>query len=146
MLFRSYQPSNKSTKRVKMTNTKSIHTNGEKKKQTNKQKKLRYVTDYVLTYFVSFFFNIINTRAWTRASIEGWHHSLNRRSGNKVHLPFYLLVELLHEESRLVSIQIRLVSDGKLSGSSERNTSNSRNVSSITGKTSTARRFQLGGC
>ena len=89
-----YQPSNKSTKRVKITNTKSIHTNGEKKKQTNKQKKLRYVTDYVLTYFVSFFFNIINTRAWTRASIEGWHHSLNRRSGNKVHLPFYLLVEL----------------------------------------------------
>ena len=45
---------------------------------------------------------------------KGWHHSLNRRSGNKVHLPFYLLVELLHEESRLVSIQIRLVSDGKL--------------------------------
>ena len=108
-----YQPSNKSTKRVKITNTKSIHTNGEKK-QTNKQKKLRYVTDYVLTYFVSFFFNIINTRAWTRASVEGWHHSLNRRSGNKVHLPFYLLVELLNEESRLVSIQIRLVSDGKL--------------------------------
>ena len=33
-----YQPSNKSTKRVKITNTKSIHTNGEKKtdKQTEK--------------------------------------------------------------------------------------------------------------
>ena len=41
--------------------------------------------------------------------------TLNRRSGNKVHLPFYLLVELLHQESHLVSIQIRLVSDGKLS-------------------------------
>ena len=50
----------------------------------------------------------------TNNDIEGWYHSLNRRSGNKVHLPFYLLVELLHEESRLVSIQIRLVSDGKL--------------------------------
>ena len=33
-----YQSSNKSTKRVKITNTKSIHTNGEKKtdKQTEK--------------------------------------------------------------------------------------------------------------
>ena len=30
-------------------------------------------------------------------------------------LPFYLLEELLHQEARLVSIQIHLVSDGKLS-------------------------------
>ena len=30
-------------------------------------------------------------------------------------LPFYLLEELLHQEARLVSIQIQLVSDGKLS-------------------------------
>ena len=51
----------------------------------------------------------------TNNDIEGWQHSLNRRSGNKVHLPFYLLVELLDQESHLVSIQIRLVSDGKLS-------------------------------
>lgn len=29
--------------------------------------------------------------------------------------PFYLLEELLHQEARLVSIQIQLVSDGKLS-------------------------------
>ena len=47
--------------------------------------------------------------------IEGWHHNLNRRANNRVHLPFYLLVELLHQEARLVSIQIQLVSDGKLS-------------------------------
>ena len=51
----------------------------------------------------------------TNNDIEGWQHSLNKRSGNKVHLPFYLLVELLDQESHLVSIQIRLVSDGKLS-------------------------------
>ena len=37
----------------------------------------------------------------TNNDIEGWQHSLNRRSGNKVHLPFYLLVELLHQESHL---------------------------------------------
>ena len=51
----------------------------------------------------------------TNNDIEGWHHSLNRRANNHVHLPFYLLVELLHQEARLVSIQIQLVSDGKLS-------------------------------
>ena len=51
----------------------------------------------------------------TNNDIEGWHHSLNRRANNRVHLPFYLLVELLHQEARLVSIQIQLVSDGKLS-------------------------------
>ena len=51
----------------------------------------------------------------TNNDIEGWHHSLNRSSNNSVHLPFYLLVELLHQEARLVSIQIPLVSHGKLS-------------------------------
>ena len=51
----------------------------------------------------------------TNKDIEGWHHSLNRRANNQVHLHFYLLVELLHKEARLVSIQIQLVSDGKLS-------------------------------
>ncbi|XP_078372705.1 uncharacterized protein LOC144656350 [Oculina patagonica] len=51
----------------------------------------------------------------TNNDIEGWHHSINRRANNRVHLPFYLLVELLHQEARLVSIQIQLVADGKLS-------------------------------
>lgn len=51
----------------------------------------------------------------TNNDIEGWHHSLNRRANNRVHLPFYLLVDLLHQEARLVSIKIRLVSDRKLS-------------------------------
>ena len=51
----------------------------------------------------------------TNNDIEAWHHGLNSRANNRVHLPFYLLVELLHQEARLVSIQIRLVSDGKLS-------------------------------
>ena len=43
--------------------------------------------------------------------IEGWYHSLNQGASNRVHLPFYLL----HQEARLVSIQIQLVSDVKLS-------------------------------
>ena len=49
------------------------------------------------------------------AEITPMFHGLNSRANNRVHLPFYLLVELLHQEARLVSIQIRLMSDGKLS-------------------------------
>lgn len=35
----------------------------------------------------------------TNSDIEGWHHSLNQRANNCVHLPFYLVVELLHQEA-----------------------------------------------
>jgi hypothetical protein len=35
-------------------------------------------------------------------------------AGGKTQLPFYLMVELLHREARLTSIQIRLVSEGTL--------------------------------
>ena len=65
--------------------------------------------------------------------VEGWHNSLNRRANNRVHLPFYLFVELLHQEVRLVSIKIKLVSDGKLSCSPRY---------SNTGRTSTTTRSQ----
>ena len=42
-----YQPSNKSTKRVNMTNTKSIHTNGEKKnRQTNRKSYVMWLIMY----------------------------------------------------------------------------------------------------
>ena len=49
----------------------------------------------------------------TNNDVEGWHGALNRhaRRGN---LTFYLLVKLLHEQSKLIGIQIRLVSDNKL--------------------------------
>ena len=45
---------------------------------------------------------------------EGWHHGLNCRAQGKSQLPFYLLVELLFQEAKLTSLQIRLVSDKKL--------------------------------
>ena len=69
----------------------------------------------------------INSRVWppkcwsvfmlsvrTNNDIEGWHHALNRRAAGRCGLPFYLLVSLLHNEARLVSLQIRLVSERKL--------------------------------
>ena len=50
----------------------------------------------------------------TNNDIEGWHHSLNRRAGGRVHLPFYMLVQLLHRESSLCTIQVKLVNNRKL--------------------------------
>ena len=50
----------------------------------------------------------------TNNDIEGWHHSLNRRAGGRVHLPFYLLIQLLHRESSVCTVQVRLVNARKL--------------------------------
>ncbi|KAK3698433.1 hypothetical protein QZH41_010007, partial [Actinostola sp. cb2023] len=49
----------------------------------------------------------------TNNDIEGWHHGLNRRASGR-HLPLYELIELLHREAKLCAIQIRLVSNQKL--------------------------------
>ena len=50
----------------------------------------------------------------TNNDVEGWHYGLNRRAQGKSQLPLYMLIMLLHEESRLTSLQIRLVSERKL--------------------------------
>ena len=50
----------------------------------------------------------------TNNDIEGWHHGLNRRAAGRCGLPLYMFVALLHKEARLVSLQIRLVSERKL--------------------------------
>ncbi|XP_076068501.1 uncharacterized protein LOC143040952 [Oratosquilla oratoria] len=49
----------------------------------------------------------------TNNDVEGWHGALNRHA-RRSNLSFYLLVKLLHEQSQLINIQIRLVSDKKL--------------------------------
>ena len=46
--------------------------------------------------------------------IEGWHHGLHRRASGKWHMPFYMLLDLLHQEARLTALRIRLVSKKKL--------------------------------
>ena len=45
---------------------------------------------------------------------EGWNHALNRRGEGKSQLPLYLLIQLLHQEARLTSLHIRLVTERKL--------------------------------
>ena len=50
----------------------------------------------------------------TNNDTEGWHHFLNRGAEGKTQLPLYLLIQLLHQEARLTSLQIRLVTEKKL--------------------------------
>ncbi|KAK2145428.1 hypothetical protein LSH36_682g01063 [Paralvinella palmiformis] len=44
----------------------------------------------------------------TNNNCEGWHYRLNHR-GKRAKLPFYLLVQLLHKEARIVNIQVTMV-------------------------------------
>ena len=50
----------------------------------------------------------------TNNDVEGWHLGLNRRASGKSQIPLYLLINLLHKEAQLTSVQIRLVSEKKL--------------------------------
>ena len=50
----------------------------------------------------------------TNNDLEGWHNGLNQRAKGRSQLPLYILIQVLHREAALVSMQIRLVSDTKL--------------------------------
>ncbi|XP_078343061.1 uncharacterized protein LOC144628821 [Oculina patagonica] len=50
----------------------------------------------------------------TNNDVEGWHNGLNRRASGRAQMPLYMLIHLLHKEACLVALQIRLVSEGKL--------------------------------
>lgn len=50
----------------------------------------------------------------TNNDIEGWHNALNCQAQGRVHLLLYMWIQLLHQESKFVAIQVRLVSDRKL--------------------------------
>ena len=48
----------------------------------------------------------------TNNDVEGWHRRLNFRGRQQ--MCFYMLVQLLHQEARLITIQVRLISEKKL--------------------------------
>lgn len=81
---------------------------------------LQQVTDYIRETWISGSVNW-SPRNWTvykqsirtNNDVEGWHNRLNRKA-RRGQLPFYLLVQLLHEESRMVRIQASLLAEGKL--------------------------------
>ncbi|XP_077997120.1 uncharacterized protein LOC144450394 [Glandiceps talaboti] len=49
----------------------------------------------------------------TNNDVEGWHYRLNRKA-KKGSLNVYLLIELLHEEASMVTMQAKLMSDRKV--------------------------------
>ena len=50
----------------------------------------------------------------TNNDVKGWHHKLIKRAG-RGQIQFYLLVDLLHEESKFVEAQARLIQEDKIS-------------------------------
>jgi len=57
--------------------------------------------------------NIFHRPVRTNNDVEGWHRRLNRFA-QKDQLGFYVLLELLHQEAKIVSLQLRLVKQAKL--------------------------------
>ena len=57
--------------------------------------------------------SVYNRSIRTNNNCEGWHRIVNSRVRCH-HLPFYQLVEFLHQEATLVTLQTQLVADDKL--------------------------------
>ena len=57
--------------------------------------------------------SVFNQTIRTNNDVEAWHRRLNSRA-RRGSLPLYLLIRLLHEESSYVTVQILLLSEGKL--------------------------------
>ena len=55
----------------------------------------------------------------TNNDVEGWYRHLNQKA-KKGQLPFYLLVHLLHEETKWINIQVHLVLANKITRREER--------------------------
>ena len=49
----------------------------------------------------------------TNNDVEGWHRRLNQQARRGA-LPLYMMIRLLHDEAETVSLQVRLMSDGRL--------------------------------
>lgn len=56
---------------------------------------------------------VFNQPTRTNNDVEGWHRRLNKKN-NDEKPAFYTLIKRLHEEAQLLPIQIKLVSEGKL--------------------------------
>ncbi|CAH1802776.1 unnamed protein product, partial [Owenia fusiformis] len=57
--------------------------------------------------------SVFNQPIRTNNDTEGWHRRMNGKAGRS-NLPMYMMIPLLHRESKIISINRRLVKDGKL--------------------------------
>ena len=80
----------------------------------------------------------------TNNDVEGWHNSLSRLAGGRVHLPFYLLIQLLHRESSVCTVQVRLANTRKLQRIHLKNIAHFKQESLVTGRTMLWVKFQVG--
>jgi hypothetical protein len=49
----------------------------------------------------------------TNNDVEGWHHWIKRKA-QKPNFQMYILFVLLHKDARLLPIQLKMVTEGKL--------------------------------
>ena len=81
--------------------------------------KLQELCDYIETTWLHSSiwpvesWSVFNRSIRTNNDVEGWHRRLNQRARDGSP-PFYMLVPLLHQEATRVSIQARLLGEGKL--------------------------------
>ena len=80
---------------------------------------LRKLIDYIqdnwvhTTKWPTSNWSVYNRSIRTNNDCEGWHRRVNSKV-RRHHLPFYQLVEFLHQEATLVTLQAQLVAEDKL--------------------------------
>ena len=79
---------------------------------------LTELCSYISTTWLSGFWTPVDWSVFGRSirtnnDVEGWHRRLNHKS-SRPGLPLYLLIQLLHQEAKTVSLQMKLVKEAKL--------------------------------
>ena len=81
---------------------------------------LQQLTNYISTTWINSSvwpipsWSVFGRYTQTNNDVEGWHFRMNAKA-KKGQLSFYMLIQLLYEESQSVNVQIRLVKENKLS-------------------------------
>ena len=87
---------------------------------SNEKEMLRSLTTYVYNTWINS--SVWPSSTWcvfcqqvrTNNDVEGWHHRLNHKAG-RGQIQMYLLIDLLHSESKYVEVQTSLVRNEKMS-------------------------------
>jgi len=81
----------------------------------------------------------------TNNDVEGWHYCFNR-TARSTHLPFYVLICLLWHEVQICKMELKLVSDRKLTRSQSKRHKNVQTLSSFCGQSSSLQQHLLRTC
>ena len=78
---------------------------------------LKILMDYIKETWINGFWvpsdwTVFGQSIWTNNDVEGYHRKLNGMAGSS-HIPFYVLVPLLYKKAKNVTVELRLVKDGK---------------------------------